>query len=132
MTKYMLIKYYEGGEGCDVPITEWPPGDIKAHIQFQHDLNAALLATGELVGAEGLAGPDQAKFVVADGAGAPVVTDGPFAESKEFLAGFRIVDVASHERALEIAAMISAAPGIGGVPIRQRVEVREVVGAPET
>ena len=130
MTKFMLLQKYEGGEGCDVPMPEWAPEDIAAHIQFQHDLNRELLENGELVGAEGLAWPDAAKIVVADGTTAPVITDGPFPEFKEFLAGYRIIDVDSEARALEIAARASAAPGNNGVPIQQPIEVREVMGAP--
>src|SRR6266571_2885883 len=80
-------------------MTQWTPADIKAHIEFQQALNAELLERGELVDAQGLAGPEQAKFVTSDGASAPVITDGPFPESKELLAGYRIVDVESDERA---------------------------------
>ena len=60
-----------------------------------------------------------------------MITDGPYPESKELLAGYRIVDVETVERALEIAARASAAPGAGGAPIRQRIEVREVMSAPD-
>lgn len=130
MTKFMLLQKYEPTEGCDVPMGEWPPDDVVAHIQFQRDLNDELAQRGELVGAEGLAAPELAKFVVSDGVSAPVVTDGPFAESKELLAGYRMIDVDSVERAIEIAAKASAAPGPGGKPIKQRIEVREVMGAP--
>jgi hypothetical protein len=130
MTKFLLLMNYEGGEGCDVPMSEWAPEDIRAHITFQHELNADLMASGELVEAQGLAGPELAKIVTFSGEGAPVVTDGPFAESKEWLAGYRMVDVESEARAVEIAARASASPGPGGVPIRQPVEVRQVMGAP--
>lgn len=130
MTKFLLLQYYEGGAGCSVPMTEWAPEDIEAHIGFQHDLNAELMRTGELVDTQGLAGPELAKIVTCDGATAPVVTDGPFPESKELLAGYRMVDVESEARALEIAAQSSAAPGPGGVPIQQPIEVRQVMGAP--
>jgi len=68
--------------------------------------------------------------VVSDGVSAPLVTDGPFPESKELLAGYRIVEVDTPERALAIAAEVSAAPGQGGAPIRQRIEVRQVMSAP--
>ncbi|WP_051114999.1 YciI family protein [Actinokineospora enzanensis] len=112
------------------PMTEWTPAEIRAHVEFQLALNAELTATGELVDAQGLAGPETAVVVTADGTGAPVVTDGPFPEYKEFLAGFRIVEVDSRERAIEIAARNSAAPGPDGRPIRQSIEVREVVDAP--
>ena len=132
MPRYMLLQNFEGGAGCDVPMYEWEPQDVSAHIQFQVDLNAELVASGELVDAQGLAGPDLAKIVTADGVAAPVVTDGPFLESKEFLAGYRIVDVESLDRALEIAARASAAPAAKGVPIQQPIEVREVMAIPAT
>ena len=128
--KFMLLQKYEETEGCSIPMTEWKPEDVQAHIRFQQNLNEQLTQSGELVDAQGLAGPEQAKFVVSDGTTAPVVTDGPFPESKELLAGYRTVDVESLERAIEIAAESSAAPGPDGVPIRQRIEVRQVMGAP--
>jgi hypothetical protein len=129
--RYMLLQSY-GAAGADCPpMTQWSPSDIKAHIEFQQALNAELLDRGELVDAQGLSGPEQAKFVVSDGASAPVITDGPFPESKELLAGYRIVDVESAERAVEIAARISAAPGPDGAPIRQLIEVRAVMSAPD-
>src|SRR6266700_2803070 len=128
--KFLLLQNYEGGAGCTVPMTEWTPEDIKAHIDFQHSLNQELIDKGELVDAQGLAGPALAKFVTYDGVGAPVVTDGPFAESKELLAGYRMVDVESEERAIEIAARASASPGHRGVPIQQPIEVRQVLDAP--
>jgi hypothetical protein len=112
-------------------MTEWTPGDIKAHIDFQAALNEELTKRGELVDGQGLAGPDQAKFVVCDGVSAPVITDGPYPESKELLAGYRIVDVETPERAVAIAAQASAAPGPNGAPIRQAIEVRQLLDAPD-
>jgi hypothetical protein len=132
MTKFMLLQNYGAGAACDVPMTEWALEDIKSHIAFQEGLNAELAANGELVDAQGLAGPELAKFVTFDGAGTPVVTDGPFPESKELLAGYRMIDVESEERAIEIAAKASAAPGPGGIPIQQPIEVRQVMGAPSS
>jgi hypothetical protein len=129
--RYMLLQSY-GPAGADCPpMAEWAPADIRAHIEFQQVLNAELLERGELVDAQGLAGPEQAKFVISDGISAPVITDGPFPESKELLAGYRIVDVESAGRAFEIAAKISAAPGANGAPIRQPIEVRAVMSAPD-
>jgi hypothetical protein len=127
----MLLQNYGGVESDCEPMTEWTPGEVKVHIEFQQTLNQELMESGELVDAQGLAGPEAAKFVVSDGAGTPVVTDGPFPESKELLAGFRLVDVETAARALEIAAQASAAPGQNGLPIRQRIEVREVLSAPD-
>ncbi len=129
--RFMLLQNYGEVESDCPPMTEWTPGDIKAHIEFQQALNEELTESGELVDAQGLAGPDQAKFVVSDGASAPVITDGPFPESKELLAGYRLIDVATVERAIEIAAQASAAPGPDGVPIRQPIEVRQVLSAPD-
>jgi hypothetical protein len=129
--RFMLLQNYGQVESGCAPMTEWSPEDIKAHIDFQIALNAELLERGELVDAQGLAGPDQAKFVVSDGVGAPVVTDGPFPESKELLAGYRLIDVETLERALEIAAQASAAPAQNGAPIRQAIEVRQVLSAPD-
>lgn len=130
--RYMLLMNYGGVQGCDVPMNEWAPEDITGHIDFQRRLGAELTERGELVDAQGLAAPDAAKFVVSDGVTSPVVTDGPFPESKELLAGYWIVDVDTTERAIEIAAQASAAPGPGGAPIQQRIEVREVMVAPAT
>lgn len=127
--KFMLLQDYGGVPEGVQPMSTWTPEEIEAHIAFQRDLNAELSERGELVDAQALTAPDQARFVVSDGAAAPVVTDGPFPESKELLAGYRMVDVESPERAIEIAASASAAPGPGGAPIRQRIEVREVMSA---
>ncbi len=129
--RFMLLQNYGQVESDCAPMTEWSPEDIKAHIDFQHALNAELLERGELVDAQGLAGPDQARFVVSDGVGAPVITDGPFPESKELLAGYRLIDVETLERAVEIAALASAAPGPEGAPVRQPIEVRQVLSAPD-
>jgi hypothetical protein len=127
--KYMLMMHAPGGKG-DWQVSNWSPDDLKAHIEFMHQLNSELRAAGELVGAEGLAGPGDARVVRAGQNGAPAVTDGPFAESKEFLAGFWIVDVDRTERAYEIAARASSAPGPGGTPLIIPIEVRQVMSAP--
>jgi hypothetical protein len=126
--KFMLLQAYGGVDENVPPMSEWAPEEIEAHIRYQKDLNAELKEQGELVEAQALTTPELAKFVVSDGTGSPVVTDGPFPESKELLAGYRTVDVESIERAVEIAARGSAAPGPGGVPIKQTIEVREVMG----
>ncbi len=131
MPRYMLLQNYGEVESHCPPMSEWTPADITAHIEFQNVLNQELSARGELVDAQGLAGPEVAKFVVSDGTGAPVITDGPYPESKELLAGYRLVDVESPARAIEIAAQASAAPGPNGVPIQQPIEVREVLSAPD-
>ncbi len=127
--RFMLLQNYAEVESGCPPMSEWDPADVEAHIRFQQVLNEQLLASGELLDAQGLAGPDAAKFVVWDGVGAPVITDGPYAEAKELLAGYRLVEVETEARALEIAAQASAAPSPVG-PIRQPIEVRQVMGAP--
>jgi len=125
--KYILMMNTPGNGPYQ--IANWPQKDIQAHIAFMMSLNKQLGASGELVGAEGLAGPDQARLVRAGKDGKPV-TDGVFPEAKEFLAGYWIVDVESPERAYEIAAEASVAPGPGGAPLYLGIEVRQVMSAP--
>ncbi len=127
--KFMLMMHYGVGEGP--AIHTWPPKDIQAHIEFMLRQNQQLTESGELVDAQGLAGPEQAKTVRARKGGAPLVTDGPFPESKELLAGFWIVDCATEARAIEIAAQASAAPGMGGVQMSIPIELRQVMSAPK-
>ena len=127
--KFMLMMNAPRGTG-DWAVMNWTPEELKAHIGFMKQLHADLSAAGELVGAEGLASPGEARIVRAGQGGAPDVTDGPFAESKEFLAGFWIVDVDTPQRAYEIAARASAAPGPGGAPLKMPIEIRQVMSAP--
>jgi hypothetical protein len=127
--KFMLMMNAPRGTG-DWGVVNWPPEALQAHIDFMKRFAKELHEAGELVGAEGLASPGQARVVRAGKAGAPEVTDGPFAESKEFLAGYWIVDVESPEQAYAIAARASAAPGPGGVPLNMPIEVREVMSGP--
>jgi hypothetical protein len=130
--KYMLMMHAPRAGWTTAGIGTWPPEDIKAHINFMHQFNKELTQAGELVDAQGLAGPEEARVVRAGKGGAPEVTDGPFPEAKEFLAGFWIVDCESQARAYEIAARASAAPGKGGIPLNMPIEVREVMSAPAT
>jgi hypothetical protein len=127
MTKYLLIVDYQPGVDDTGGMSQWKPDDIRAHMDYYGALREELLASGELVTQEALTGPELAKVVTSDGT-APVVTDGPFAEFKEMLAGYQLVDVDSEERAIEIAAKISAVPGPGGVPLQQPIGVRRVMG----
>ena len=127
--RFMLMMHAPRGTG-DWQVMNWSPDDLKAHIGFMHQLNKELREAGELVGAEGLAGPGEAKIVKAGKNSMPAVTDGPFAESKEFLAGYWIVEVDTANRAYEIAAKASSAPGPGGKPLIIPIEVREVMSAP--
>ena len=126
--KFMLMMHAPRGTG-DWDLSRWPPEDVQAHIKFMMQFNAELQASGELVGGEGLATPDQARIVRAGKSG-PEVTDGPFAETKEFLAGYWIVDVETPEQAYAIAGRASAAPGPRGVQLGIPIEVREVMSAP--
>lgn len=125
--KYMLMM--NTPSGGPYQIMKWPKEDIEAHIAFMRKFSKQLAEAGELAGAEGLAGPDQAKLVRAGDKGEPI-TDGVFPEAKEFLAGYWIVDVESPQRAYEIAAQASAAPGIGGKPLNMGIEVRQVMSVP--
>ena len=128
--KFMLMMHAPRAGWTTGGLGTWPPQDLKAHIEFMKRFAKELGAAGELVGAEGLAVPEQARIVRAGKGGAPEVTDGPYPEAKEFLAGYWIVDVDSVERAYAIAARASAAPGKGGVPLNLAIEVREVMSGP--
>lgn len=125
MTKYLLIVNFEGG-AVQEPMEEWKPEEITAHLDYYRRLNDLLTASGELVRHELLTGPDVAKVVTSDGT-APVVTDGPFTEFKEWVAGFQVIDVETEQRAIEIAALVSAVPGPGGKPTQQPIQLRRVM-----
>jgi len=127
MPLYALIVDFQPGVS-ESPMEEWKPEEVEAHLDYYRALGRELEESGERVQSEVLAGPDLAKIVTSDGS-TTVVTDGPFQEFKEWLAGFQIVEVDSEERALEIAARLSAVPGEGGVPIQQPIQVRQVMEA---
>ncbi|MFD7445494.1 YciI family protein [Streptomyces sp. NPDC059909] len=129
--KYMLLMQFSEAS-VDFPrIDTWTPEEVQAHITFMHDANKKIAEAGERVDAQGLAMPEAAKIVRAGAeGGAPVVTEGPFPETKEFLAGYWIVDCETPERAVELAAFVSAAPGPGGAPLNMPIEVRQVMTAP--
>jgi hypothetical protein len=130
--RFMLMMHAPRGESGEYRVNDWSPEDFKAHIDFMHTFNRELTEAGELVGAEGLDAPAQARVVRASPTGAgPVVTDGPFPEAKEFLAGYWIVEVDRPERAYELAAKASAAPGPGGAPLYIPIEIRQVMCAPD-
>ena len=124
--KYLLIVDFQPGIE-DRPMDEWRPEEIEAHLDYYRGLNRELEASGELVDTVILTPPDLAKVVTSNGRTAPVVTDGPFQEFKEWVAGYQIVDVESEERALEIAARVSAVPGPGGIAIEQPIHVRRIM-----
>lgn len=128
--KFMLMMNAPRGKSGDWDVMKWSHDELKAHIGFMKRFNSELKDEGVLVGAEGLAPPAQARVVRASADGTPEVTDGPFAESKEFLAGYWIVDVETAEQAYAIASRASAAPGLGGKPMNMPIEVREVPSGP--
>jgi hypothetical protein len=110
-------------------INTWPKGAFQNQVNFMRQFSKELRKSGELVSAEGLALPSEAKIVRAGKDGAPI-TDGVFPESKEFLAGYWIVDVESTERAYAIAARASTAPGPDRLPLNMPIEVRQVMSGP--
>jgi hypothetical protein len=124
MAKYLLLKHYRGAPAAvnDVPMEQWTPEEVDAHCQFMHDFAARLQETGEFVDSQALS--PEGTFVRYDGEGRPPVTDGPFAETKDLIAGWTVIDVESYERALELAGELSAAPGAGGKPIHEWLELR--------
>ena len=127
MAKYLLLKHYRGApKGVnDVPMDQWTPEEVDAHVQYMRDFAVRLEGTGEFVEERALSAAGT--FVRHDGEGRPPVTDGPFAETKDLIAGWLIIDVDSYERALELAGELSAAPGPGGEPIREWLEVRPLL-----
>lgn len=134
MAKYLMLKHYRGGRPSvnSVPMDQLTPDEWAAHIQYMQDMEERLIASGELVSSEGLA--MEGAWVRFDGEGRPPVVDGPFAETKDLIAGWMIIDVESQERAVELAGELSAAPGAGGRPIHEWLEVRPFYGeqAPAT
>ena len=124
--KYLILKHYRGGPGHPgmdfTPMDEWKPEEVDAHMQYMSDFASRLQDTGEFVDSQALSA--EGAFVRFDGEGRPPVTDGPFAETKDLIAGWMIVDVESWDRAVELAGELSAAPGAGGRPIQEWLEVR--------
>jgi hypothetical protein len=127
MAKYLLLKHYRGQlpepvPGTDVPMDRWTPDEVSAHMAFMEQVVEDLRERGEFVDAQALS--PRGTFVRYDGDGRPPVTDGPFAETKDLIAGWMVIDVASQERAYEAAAYLSSAPGPGGRPLHEWLEVR--------
>ncbi len=126
MTRYLLAVTFEPGV-VETPMEEWKAEEVTAHLDYYGALNEELVKSGELVETTILTGPDLAKIVTSDGATAPVVTDGPFQEFKEWIAGYQIVDVETEDRVIEIAARLSAVPGPGGAATQQPIHVRRLM-----
>ncbi|SDT31144.1 YciI family protein [Microlunatus soli] len=125
MAKYLILKHYRGGPApiVDYPTADhWKPEEWDAHMKFMKDFEARLVESGEFVEGQALS-PDGA-FIRYDGEGRPPVTDGPFAETKDLIAGWYVIDVDSWDRAVELAGDLSAAPGPGGTPLHEWLEVR--------
>jgi hypothetical protein len=132
MAKYLLLKHYRGAPAPvnNIPMDQWQPDEVAAHIQFMNDFAARLERSGEYVDGQALS-PEGA-WVRSDGDGKPPVVDGPFAETKDLIAGWMIIDVDSNDRAVELAGALPAAPGANGEPIHEWLEVRPFMGAPPT
>ncbi|MBA2954307.1 hypothetical protein GON03_08240 [Nocardioides sp. MAH-18] len=131
MAKYLLLKHYRGAKPipCE-PMDQWTPAEIEAHIAFMDHVADQLRERGEFVDAQALS--PEGTFVRYDGEGRPPATDGPFAETKDLIAGWMVIDVESVERAHEAAAFLSSAPGPGGEPIGEWIEVRPFLEYPPT
>ena len=132
MAKYLLLKHYRGGPEplFDVPMDQWSPEEVAAHMQFMQDFADWLQASGEYI--DGQAVAPEGTFVRYDGEGRPPVTDGPFAETKDLIAGWMVIDVDDYDRAVELAAELSAAPAAGGKPLQEWIELRPFLGSPIT
>ena len=132
MAKYLLLKHYRGAPAAvnDVPMDRWTPEEISAHVQYMQDFATRLEGTGEFVDGQALS--PRGMWVRSDGEGRPPVTDGPFAETKDLIAGWMVIDVDTEQRAIELAGEVSAAPGAGGKPIHEWLEGRPFLGAAPT
>jgi hypothetical protein len=132
MAKYLLLKHYRGAPEAvnGAPMAEWTPQEVEDHVRYMNDFADRLVETGEYVDSQALS-PDGV-WVRHDGDGKPPVTDGPFAETKDLIAGWMIIDVDTYERAVELAGELSAAPGAGGKPIHEWLELRPFLTAPST
>ena len=130
MAKYLLLKHYRGAPAPvhDVPMDQWTPEEVDAHMQYMRDFASRLEGTGEFVDGQALS-PD-GMWVRSDSQGGLPVTDGPFAEAKDLIAGWMIIDVDGRDRAIELAGELSSAPGAGGRPIHEWLEVRPFLSAP--
>jgi hypothetical protein len=132
MAKYLMLKHYRGAPAPvnAVPGDQWTPEEWTAHIQYMRDFADRLVATGEFVSEQALS--PLGTWATAGSDGKTPVTDGPFAETKDLIAGWMIIDVESYQRALELAAELSMAPGAGGKPIHEWLELRPFYGVTPT
>lgn len=129
MAKYLMLKHYRGGRPSTnaVPMDQLTAEEWTAHVQYMQDMERRLIDSGELISSEALSmGGAWVRF---DGEGRPPVVDGPFAETKDLIAGWMLIEVDSYERALELASELSAAPWAGGAALGEWLELREVMSA---
>lgn len=127
MAKYVLLKHYRGAPAGvnDVPMDQWSERDVADHMKYMEDFADRLRESGEFV--DSLALSAEGTFVRYDGVGSPPLTDSAALDAKDLVAGWMIIDVASHERAVELAAELSAEPGKDGEPIHEWLELRPVL-----
>ncbi|MEJ7838325.1 MAG: YciI family protein [Thermomicrobiales bacterium] len=130
--KYLMLKHYRGAPDSvnNAPMNQWTPEEVTAHLKYMRDFATRLEDSGEFVDSQALS--PEGLWVHFDGEGRPPVTDGPFAETKDLIAGWMVIDVETHERALELAGELSAAPGAGGRPIHEWLELRPFYGVSPT
>jgi hypothetical protein len=130
--KYLLLKHYRGAPDAvnNVPMDQWTPEEISDHVRYMEDFADRLKSTGEFVDGQALS--PEGTWVRSDGEGRPPVTDGPFAETKDLIAGWMMIDVETYERAVALAGELSAAPGAGGEPIHEWLELRPLLTEPPT
>ena len=114
MAKYLLLKHYRGAPAAvnDVRMDQWTPEEISDHVQYMRDFATRLEESGEFVDSQALA--PEGTWVRYDGEGRPPVTDGPFAETKDLIAGWMVIDVDSHERASSWPGSCRPRPGRAG------------------
>jgi hypothetical protein len=130
--KYLLLKHYRGAPDAvnNVPMDRWTPEEISDHVRYMEDFADRLKSRGEFVDGQALS--PEGTWVRSDGEGRPPVTDGPFAETKDLIAGWMMIDVDTYERAVALAGELSAAPGAGGEPIHEWLELRPLLTEPPT
>jgi hypothetical protein len=129
MPKYLLLKHYRGGpepHRAVPPMDRWAPEDVEAHMAFLRHVSELLEENGEYVDAQALT-PARTWVRYGGPDAAPVTTNGPLPETSDLVAGWYMIDVESHERAVELAAYVSSEPGPGGEPLYEWIDVREVM-----
>ncbi len=126
--KYLILMYgsqqdYDAMARPGSGQPAWSPADFAAMGTFMAEFGQNLAQSGELVDAQGLTAPVHTRRIQLRG-GVPVVTEGPYAETEEVLAGYWVVDCGSFDRATEIAARLTQCPGPEHVRARAYVDVR--------